>query len=419
MILLKVPILGDLVDLLANLMGYIMQFLFFITGGHNIGLCIILFTIIVRLLMLPMTIKQQRTSKLSSIMQPEIKAVQDKYKGKTDTLSMQKMQEETRAIYDKYGTSPTGGCLPMLIQLPIFYGIFAVVRNIPKYVPSVKALFTPIIDGISSTSDFSPKLIDSGINIAFTSKLDYTDTNALLEVFNTFSAEQWNQLKDIFPAAADTITNYSAQIMHINNFLGINLATAPGFSLSIALIIPILAGLTQWLSMKLMPNASGSDDNYDGNENSMAQSMKMMNNVMPIVSAVFCISMPSGLGLYWIMGSVVQCVIQIIANKEMSKIDIEELAKKNIEKANEKRAKKGLPPNKVDSAKSAIDKINDANRRREEEISRRGDRAKQIKDSTEYYNQNAKPGSLASKVNMVKLYNERNSGNNSSSKKEN
>ena len=163
MILLKVPILGDIIDFIALLMGYIMQALFFITGGFNIGLCIILFTIIVRLIMMPMTIKQQRFSKLSSMMQPELAAIQNKYKGKNDTASMQKMQAETKAVYEKYGTSPTGGCLQMFIQLPIFYGIFAVVRDIPYYVPRVKALFEPIISAITGVTNYSQVLIDSGL----------------------------------------------------------------------------------------------------------------------------------------------------------------------------------------------------------------------------------------------------------------
>lgn len=417
MILLKVPILGDLVDLLANIMGYIMQFLFFITGGHNIGLCIILFTIIVRLLMLPMTIKQQKSSKLSAIMQPELEAIREKYKGKTDQNSMMKMQEETRAVYTKYGTSTAGGCLQLFIQLPIFYGIFAVVRNIPKYVPSVKALFTPVIDGLSGIANFGETLTESGILTSSQMvNTDFTKADTLLALLNTFSTEQWNKLSEIFPSISNVIAESSEKIIHINNFLGINLATEPGFRLSIALIIPILAGITQWLQMKLMPQANQNSDDDDSAAGSMAQSMKMMNNIMPIISAVFCISMPAGLGLYWIMGSVVQCIMQFFINREMDKIDIEELAKKNIEKANEKRAKKGLPPNKVNTH-AAAEHYKETIARKENEIASRGERAKQIADSTQYYNQNAKPGSLASKVNMVKMYNEKNSTDKGSSNK--
>lgn len=406
MILLRVPILGDIIDFIALLMGYIMQALFFITGGFNIGLCIILFTIIVRLIMMPMTIKQQRFSKLSAMMQPEIAAIQNKYKGKNDTASIQKMQLETKAVYEKYGTSPTGGCLQMFIQLPIFYGIFAVVRDIPYYVPRVKALFEPVISAITGVTNYNQVLIDSGLITAA-----YDTEDALLRFLNAFSSEQWETLKNAFTSygngISDTIAQQSEKILHVNNFFGINLATAPGFKLSLALLIPLLAGLTQWLSVKLMQ--SKNPVNNDDENNTAAQSMKMMNTMMPVISAVFCVSMPSGLGLYWIMGSVVQCIQQIFINKYMDKVDVEKLIAKNMDKVNKKRAKKGLPPKKVDT--SAVTNYEEAVQRKEDEVARRGERAKEIKESTEYYNQNAKPGSLAAKANMVKMYNEKNSKN--------
>lgn len=406
MILLRVPILGDIIDFIALLMGYIMQALFFITGGFNIGLCIILFTIIVRLIMMPMTIKQQRFSKLSAMMQPEIAAIQNKYKGKNDTASIQKMQLETKAVYEKYGTSPTGGCLQMFIQLPIFYGIFAVVRDIPYYVPRVKALFEPVISAIKGVTNYNQVLIDSGLTTAA-----YDTEDALLRFLNAFSSEQWETLKNAFTSygngISDTIAQQSEKILHVNNFFGINLATAPGFKLSLALLIPLLAGLTQWLSVKLMQ--SKNPVNNDDENNTAAQSMKMMNTMMPVISAVFCVSMPSGLGLYWIMGSVVQCIQQIFINKYMDKVDVEKLIAKNMDKVNKKRAKKGLPPKKVDT--SAVTNYEEAVQRKEDEVARRGERAKEIKESTEYYNQNAKPGSLAAKANMVKMYNEKNSKN--------
>lgn len=406
MILLRVPILGDIIDFIALLMGYIMQALFFITGGFNIGLCIILFTIIVRLIMMPITIKQQRFSKLSAMMQPEIAAIQNKYKGKNDTASIQKMQLETKAVYEKYGTSPTGGCLQMFIQLPIFYGIFAVVRDIPYYVPRVKALFEPVISAITGVTNYNQVLIDSGLTTAA-----YDTEDALLRFLNAFSSEQWETLKNAFTSygngISDTIAQQSEKILHVNNFFGINLATAPGFKLSLALLIPLLAGLTQWLSVKLMQ--SKNPVNNDDENNTAAQSMKMMNTMMPVISAVFCVSMPSGLGLYWIMGSVVQCIQQIFINKYMDKVDVEKLIAKNMDKVNKKRAKKGLPPKKVDT--SAVTNYEEAVQRKEDEVARRGERAKEIKESTEYYNQNAKPGSLAAKANMVKMYNEKNSKN--------
>jgi YidC/Oxa1 family membrane protein insertase len=88
--------------------------------------------------MFPLTLKQQKTSRITSIINPEIQKIQAKYKGKKDNDSMQKMQMETQAIYDKYGVSPFGGCLPLLITFPILFALYRIIYAIPKYVPALK-----------------------------------------------------------------------------------------------------------------------------------------------------------------------------------------------------------------------------------------------------------------------------------------
>ena len=102
---------------IAKLLGFIMQGIFWLLdkiGIPNIGLAIIIFTIVIYLCLLPLTIKQQKFSKMSAIMNPELTAIQNKYKGKNDQDSMMKMQEETKAVYAKYGVSPSGSCLQLV-----------------------------------------------------------------------------------------------------------------------------------------------------------------------------------------------------------------------------------------------------------------------------------------------------------------
>ena len=140
---------GGILGPIADILGWIMDLLFRFTstfGILNIGLCIILFTLVTKVLMIPLTIKQQKSSKLMSLMNPEIQAVQKKYKGKKDQTSMTKQQMEMQAIYEKYGSSPTAGCLPMLIQFPIIIALYRVIYNIPAYVPSVSPAgrFSPL-----------------------------------------------------------------------------------------------------------------------------------------------------------------------------------------------------------------------------------------------------------------------------------
>lgn len=125
---------GIFIGPVAKILGYLMEGIFFVLdkiGIPNIGLSIILFTIIIYALMLPLTIKQQKFSKLSNKMQPELQAVQAKYKGKKDNDSMMAMQQETQAVYAKYGVSPTGSCLPLLFRMPILLALYRVIYAMP------------------------------------------------------------------------------------------------------------------------------------------------------------------------------------------------------------------------------------------------------------------------------------------------
>ena len=127
------PIIGQV----ASILGWIMDLIYKcldLFGIQNLGICIIIFSIIVYALMTPLQIKQQKFSKMSSVMQPEIQKIQNKYKNKKDQASMQKMQEETQAVYAKYGVSPTGSCVQLLIQMPILFALWQVIYKIPAYV---------------------------------------------------------------------------------------------------------------------------------------------------------------------------------------------------------------------------------------------------------------------------------------------
>ena len=121
------PVIGQIASLMGFIMDGIFRFLNGLFGIQNLGLCIIIFSIIIYLLMTPLQIKQQKFSKLSAIMQPEIQAVQKKYQGKRDQESMQKMNEETRLVYQKYGVSPSGSCVQLAIQFPILMACVLVI----------------------------------------------------------------------------------------------------------------------------------------------------------------------------------------------------------------------------------------------------------------------------------------------------
>ena len=402
---------GSILGPIATVLGYVMDILFRFTssfGVFNVGLCIILFTIVMKTLMIPLTIKQQKTTKLMSVMNPEIQAIQKKYKGKSDQESMQRQNVEIQAVYEKYGTSMTGGCLPLLIQMPILLALYRVIYNIPAYVPSVRVYFDNVVTPLMGQADYAQKLQEI-TNIATAcggklDKFDFTNANRLVDMLYKFSTSQWGELQALFPAISDVIGQNAAVVERMNTFLGLNMAEAPGWVPSFAWIIPVLAAVSQWFSTKLM---SGNQPSTSADaENPMAQSMKTMTTTMPLFSAFICITMPAGLGIYWIATSVVTIIQQLIVNAYMDKVNIDDMIAKNLEKVNKKRAKQGLPPAKVTQNATASLKAIKAEEEKVAEEVKKEKIAKQIEESSKYYNTNAKPGSLASKAAMVQKYNE-------------
>ena len=399
---------------IASLFGYIMDFLFRITssfGIFNIGLCIILFTIITKLLLFPLTIKQQKSAKLMSLMNPEIQAVQKKYKGKTDQTSMAKQQIEMKAIYEKYGSNPMAGCLPTLIQLPIILALYRVIYNIPAYVPSVRVFFDNVANALMQQPDYINKIADlaKGVGMSI-EKTDFSNIDKIVDMLYKFTPSNWSSLADIFPQISSVINENAATIEHMNSFFGINLATAPfdgGFAnINVAWIIPILAGLTQWISTKMISNLQKVDQDAPG-----AQMMNGMMVTMPLMSVVFCFTLPSAIGIYWVVQGVLQLIQQFFVNSYMNKVDVDELIRRNVEKMNKKRAKKGLPPAKVSETAAINLKTLQAREEKEEQekAEKLSRNQKQVKESTDFYNSDPKPGSLAAKARMVQKYNEKHS----------
>lgn len=344
------PIVGQIVWLLGKVMNFIYTVLDNVLPGDGglVALSIIIYTIIVYTIMLPLTIKQQRTSKMSSFMNPEIQAVQKKYKNKKDQASMMKQQEEMQQIYDKYGTSMTGGCLPLLIQMPLLFALYPVIYDIKAYVPAIK----------TAVSDVNRFLTIPDLTISPATMLKNSGDYG-------------------FPGIVIIIT---------------------------AIAIPVISGLTQFLSIKLSQSISGQQLDKD---NPMAGTMKTMNYTMPLFSVFMVFSFPAGIGLYWIVSALVRCVQQIFINKHLEKISVGDLIEKNKEKAAEKIRKRGEKAEKInmmaqtntrsikDSASNNGSKLSE--KEKEEKITKAQENLK-----------NAKEGSLASKANMVKKFNENN-----------
>lgn len=411
-----IPVIGWIAQLLGLVMNGIYEVLDAL-NIPNIGLAIILFTIIIYLAMTPLQIHQQKMSKVMAIVTPEMTAIQKKYQGKKDALSQQKMNEETMALYEKYGTSPTGSCLPLAIQMPIILALYQVILRIPAYITRIGNVFAPLAAKIyamdGSTKILTQFLKDNKIRTISLAK-NVTEEK-IIDFLYALKPSQWSSFMnlDAFSSLRPEIASVAAKSQKASSFLFINISNSPldairnGISnissgnvsmwviggLIVGLMVPILAWFTQWLTVKLMPQ-----QNMGGDNSAMGNSMKSMNLIMPLFSAFMCLTLSMGIGIYWIMGAVIRSIQQVVINRRIADMDPEEL----IEKAKVKNEKKRK------SSKNYVENVNTAARLNTRKVDRKETVGKNIQDVDYYKNvKDASVNSITAKANMVRLYDEK------------
>ena len=419
------PVISQISWLLGKVMNGIYNVLSAI-GIENIGVSIIIFTIIVYTLLIPLTIKQQKFTKMQSVMTPEIRKIQKKYEGKRDQASMLKQQEEVNAVYDKYGTKMSSGCLPSLIQMLFLFGLYPVVQNIPRYVDKVHDVYMPLVEKIQSVAgsqaimekigEASPVLMSPG-------SYDYSQANTLVEALYKFQDATWNTLIDKIPQVESLVNSTRDQIDNLNQFLGVNIGAHPwnllmdalkDFSIIgiiLAVIIPVLAGLTQFLSVKLSQAGSSMMDDKD---NPMAGSMKTMTYTMPLISVVFGFTLPAGLGLYWVASAAVRCVQQLAINKYLSKKSVEDIIAENQKKMKKKIEKKGTSAQEINRMATTSTRNVGSSSKSKKSQAENDEKIRRAQELAK----NAKPGSLTDKANLVARYNNGQKSEQSSSESE-
>ena len=409
---------GGFLGPIATVLGYVMSGIFALLVAiniPNIGLAIILFTIVIYMLMLPLTYRQQKFSRMTPLMNPELNAIRDKYKGKQDQASMQRMNEETQMVYAKYGVNPAGSCVQLAIQMLILFPLYRVIMNIPAYVPQVKEVFVELAGKLLTTTGAEKYLTDIAKSIqAMTISKSFTE-NTIIDTLYKFRPANWTGLAEQFPELSDIISKTQKTIGGMNNFLGLDIANTPMniikehatvWLVIAAVLVPVLAAATQWISVKLSMAGSTQPEGTD----QMAGTMKTMNNVMPLMSAFFCLTLPVGMGIYWIMSAVVRTVQTWFINKHLEKVDMSELLKQNMEKNKKKMEKKGGVTATQISQNAAINTRNIENQTQPESRLERAKKlskeAGNISDDAVQSKKEYRPGSLAEKANMVSAYNE-------------
>lgn len=474
-----------LIRWIANILGFFLNLIYLVfdkVGICNIGLCIIVFTIVVKLLMLPMSIKQQKTMKLNSVITPEIQAIQKKYEGKRDNDSIMRQNAEINAVYQKYGTSPTGGCLQLFIQMPIMFALYAVIAMLPNHITTIEEMYNTgvvaqvigeegdgreegyainslkdiyvlsselldektyktdslkqlvagylgngKIEDVKSYNDDTKENVKNIVYESFTSaystvfgnasawsvvEASYEQAQNGIDGLKALSTEEWETLQKKHEALYLTYSAYTdsdwdaleasyvesiknikesrSEIRATYSFFGIDLSISPAEGVKIAILIPILSALAQLLSMKI--SMANQQKTGNGTADSMMSSMKVMSYSMCFVSAFFCYTFPAGLGLYWVISSLVQCAIQVFLNKYFEKMDVDTIIKQNMEKVNKQRAKQGLAPNTISTAAATSTRNYAA-------------QTSQNRNTVDMTNLSApKKGSIAEKANLAKKY---------------
>ncbi|MSS15844.1 YidC/Oxa1 family membrane protein insertase [Porcincola intestinalis] len=405
-----------LIGPVAVALGWVMAGLFWLMsliGISNIGLAIILFTFVILMAMLPLTYRQQKFSRMTPLMQPELNAIQKKYKGKTDQVSMQKMNDETKMVYAKYGVNPAGSCVQMAISMLVLFPLYNVIMNVPAYVPAVKRVFEPLASALLKAPGAEKYLTGIASSISATTITKNFTENTIIDTLYKFHPSTWADLAKQFPDLAGTIDTCKNTINRMNFFLGLNIADTPmniirthaSIWLVIgAVLIPVLAAASQWISAKLSMEMS---QGAAGGADQTAATMKTMNTVMPLMSAFFTLTLPVGMGIYWIASAVIRTIQQIFINRRLEKEDVNELLQKNLEKQKEKMEKKGGVSGQSIMKNATINtkQIEAPENPRLSKARTMQNKAKNLSEDLGSEKKNVRRGSLAERANMVSEYN--------------
>ncbi len=283
-------------------------------GSYLAGICV--FAVIIEILMLPFAIKQQKNTIRQAKLRPKEMAIRNKYKGRNDQVTMQKMQQEIQEFYQRENFSPYSGCLPLLIQFPIIIALYNIVIDPLRYVMGQASGVSTALESYYSAARAAGGLGGSlgGGNgtIAILADIKNKGFDTLMAGLKDFAyLENGGEIYDALAAIVDKIPRFTIG--------GINFGLAPSFErFDILLLVPVLTFgayfLTSKLNRKFMyqPAASGGAD-----ARQVACSNTMMDVTMPLMSTVFTFMVPALVGVYWIFRSLVGLLKQFIISKAM------------------------------------------------------------------------------------------------------
>ncbi len=336
---------GAIAYVLGILMNWIYNGIYLVFGEKNsLGLTIIFFTLVARILMTPLAYKQQKSMYVMRKIQPEINKLQKKYANASNDPEVQKkLAVETQKIYSKHKYNPFGGCLPLIIQLPIFFALYYIMQNAFLYINHISDIYNQIANIIISNAD--QNFFDNVLKGITLSKVPeslqanfhvLTNPSDLCKLLNKIDPDQWKAIVNALPSSVtESLNSLYAQQSSIETFLGIRMTERVGFDIgnlftnftdvkNLKLIIPVLSGATTWFSSYLMTSKNSVDNAQ------LAQQQKIMNIIMPLMMAWITISLPAGVGLYWIVGNIFMVIQQQLFNVYFDRLAEKDKIKEGI-----------------------------------------------------------------------------------------
>ena len=314
----------------ANAFGYVLNFLYEHIG--NYGLAIILFSVLIKILMLPISIKQQKTMKKSQAINDEMKQIQFKYKNDPE-----KMNQEVMALYKREKMSPFSGCLSAIVQILLLFSVFFLVRSPLTYMKKIDKndidKLQSVVEEHGDTSNYKEIAI-----------IKYVNALKSIEKINKeeLNDEQLEQVEKIEEEKNKLDINLDDVYVNMN-FLGLNLSKVPTEDLSDlkVLIIPALYVVSSFISIRLANKKQkinqknkllDDGENKEKVENEvdpMQNANRTMNWMMPIMSVSIACIAPLGLALYWLVNNILIILEKIIIDKYIIKDDKKEEAQEN------------------------------------------------------------------------------------------
>jgi YidC/Oxa1 family membrane protein insertase len=369
------PLARFITEPIAMFFGWIVNFLFNIVYAisanpvNTLGVAIVLMTIIFRFIIMPLGLKSQRSMMKMREIQPELNKIKEKYGGSKDPEIMRKMQQEQSALMAKHGANPLTGCLPMLIQMPLFIGLNEVMRRSSVYISSIRVMYEDLAERLLQIPGLVPMhheygetrygvieqlaygqlgelgrivpeawqqnihalgdwlaargLSDAHTPAQFQEGIDYVGDviiigwpEHLARVLNRFTAYDWGYVYNEIIALGygyylPEIQSMVNSLADIESFLGISIVEPSGWALP-GILIPIITGISMFFSSWLMQQRT-----YDPNANDQAKMMqKIMLFVMPVFMAFITINLVAAVGVFWTVGQIFQVIQDFVLIKK-------------------------------------------------------------------------------------------------------